>query len=128
MDGGATNTQTHLLDRCMREADTIVDVACALRNQLLRSGLPDVVIPSHPQSCKLARDPYDGTTTLVGEWQNPKGKVIGSVVIHESGQLFAELDVLRLLPEDTRWLVDAVVAFGTAGDLRSELRLTPAIM
>lgn len=127
MDGASSNTQTNLLDRCRREADAIVDVVCTLRNKLLRAGLPDVELPSQPQSCRLVRDPYDSTLTLVGEWRKPRGKVIGSVVIHENGQLFAELDVLRPWPKDASWFVDAVVAFGTAGDLHAELRLTPAI-
>ena len=127
MDLESSNSQSDLLDRCRREADTFVEVACVLRNRLLRSGLHDVVLPTQPQRCRLVRDPYDGKTTLVGEWLKSRGKVIGSIAIHDNGQLFAELDVLQLLPRDATWFVDAVVAFGSTGSLRSELRLTPAI-
>jgi hypothetical protein len=127
MDGGATFSQMDLLERCRREADTFVEVACVLRNRLLRSELPDVVLPNQPQRSRLVRDPYDGKTTLVCAWLKSGGKVIGSLAIHENGQLFAELDVLQPLPKDAAWFVDAAVAFGTSGSLSSELRLTPAI-
>lgn len=127
MDGAATFTQADLLDRCRREADTFVEVACVLRNRLLRAGLPDVVLPTQPQRCRLIKDPCDGKTTLVGEWLRSRGKVIGSVVIHDNGQLFAELDVLQPLPNDGTLFVDAVLAFGTSGDLHSELRIGLAL-
>ena len=124
---GAFGTGQSLIERCRLEEDALVEVTCVLRNRLLRSGLPDIPVPAQPQRCKLVKDPYDGTTTLVGEWRKQRDKLIGSVVIHENGQVFAELDVLVPLPSDASWFVDAVVAFGTPGDLRTELRLTPAI-
>lgn len=130
MDGGSTtepSSQQRLLDRCRHEEDTLVEVACVLRNRLLRSGLPDVTLPAQPQRCRLVRDPYDGSSTLIAEWRKSQGKPLGSVVIHENGQLFAELDVLQPLPHDPSWFVDAVIAFGTPGELRTELRLTPAL-
>lgn len=127
MDGGSMESSASLLERCRHEADTLVEVACVLRNRLLRSGLPDVVLPAQPQRCRLVKDPYDGGSTLIAEWRKSQNKVIGSVVIHENGQLFAELDVLLPHPNDPSWFVDAVVAFGTPGELRTELRLTPAI-
>lgn len=127
MDAEVSYNQTDLLARCRHEQDTLVEVACALRNQLLRAGLPDIVVPAQPQSCRLARDPYDGTTSLVGQWRKRPGKTIGSIVIHENGQLFAELDVLLSHPQDASSFVDAVVVFGTTGALHTELRITPAI-
>lgn len=125
MDGSFGSVQ-NLIARCRQEQDALVEIACVLRNRLLRAGLPDVRIPAMPQRCNLVRDPFDGSTSLVGEWKT-QGKVLGNVVIHENGQAFAELYVLLPLPSDERWFVDAVVTFGMPGDLRSELRLTPTL-
>jgi hypothetical protein len=126
MDGSYTGSAQSLLARLRMEQDALVEISCVLRNRLLRSGLPDIRVPEQPQRVSLVRDPCDGGTTLVGEWRRGN-KVIGSVVIHENGQVFAELDVLLPLASDERWFVDAVVTFGFAGQLQTELRLTPAL-
>jgi hypothetical protein len=125
MDGSATTDA--LIARCRAEEDTLAELRAVLRNQLLRSGLPDIAVPEQLQACWLVRDPYDGSTSLVGEWRKGRDKLIGSVVIHANGQLIAELDVLRPLPGKKDCLVDAVVAFGRPGELHAELRLMPAI-
>jgi hypothetical protein len=125
MDGSFTGAQS-LIARCRVEQDALVEIICVLRNRLRRSGLPDIQLPAQPQRCSLVRDPCDGSTSLVGEWRK-HDKTIGSLVIHENGQVFAELDVLLPLQSDERWFVDAVVAFGTTGNLQTELRLTPAL-
>ena len=116
----------NLIARCRAEEDTLAEVRCVLRNELLRSGLHDIPVPGQLQSCRLVEDPKDGTTSLVGEWRKHRGQVIGSVVIHASGQLFAELGVLQPSPTDPSMRVDAVVAFGQPGSLHTELRLTRA--
>ena len=115
-----------LIERCRVEEDTLAEVRCVLRNELLRSGLDDIQVPGQLQSCRLVKDPSDGTTSLVGEWRKHHGKVIGSVVIHASGQLFAELGVLQPSPTDPKVRVESIVAFGQPGSLHTELRVTPA--
>ena len=114
-----------LIARCRAEEDTLTEVRCVLRNQLLRSGLADIDVPGQLQSCRLITD-KDGSTSLVGEWRRQRGRVIGAVVIHENGELFAELGVLQPAPNNPRMRVESVVAFGEAGALHTELRMTPA--
>ena len=114
-----------LIARCRAEEDTLTEVRCVLRNQLLRSGLADIDVPAQLQSCRLITD-QDGSTSLVGEWRRQRGRVIGSVVIHQNGELFAELGVLQPAPNNPRMRVESVVAFGEAGALQAELRMTPA--
>lgn len=120
-----SNELEALLARLRAEQDVLVEIACVLRNRLLREGLSDVCVPSEPQRCSLQRDPCDGSRSLVGEWHQNGNRRVGSLVIHENGQLYAERDVFMPLPRDTSLLVDAVVVFGSAGELHSELRLTP---
>lgn len=114
-----------LLVRCRAEEDTLAEVRCALRTELLRAGLADIKVPGQLQSCRLVTD-ADGTTTLVGEWRKQHGKVIGKVEIHENGECFAELGVRQPAPHDPQLRVERVVAFGAPGALHVELRLTPA--
>jgi hypothetical protein len=116
--------ETDLIQRCRAEEDTLTEVRCVLRTQLLRSGLDDIDVPRQLQSARLVKDPKNGTTSLVGEWRRQRG-VIGTVVIHENGELFAELGVRRPAPNDPQLRVDSVVAFGNAGSLRTEVRMAP---
>jgi hypothetical protein len=123
----ASDERQSLAARCMLEQDTLAEVRGVLRTELRRSGLADVILPDQLQNCRLVRDPSDHTLPLIGEWRKSGGGKVGSVVIHENGQLFAELDVLMPCPTDTGLLVDAVVAWGRAGALKSELRLIEAL-
>jgi len=116
--------ETDLIARCRAEEDTLTEVRCVLRNHLLRSGLDDIDVPRQLQSARLVKDPKSGTTSLVGEWRRQRG-VIGTIVIHENGELFAELGVQRPSPKDPQKRVDSVVAFGEAGRLQTELRMAP---
>lgn len=125
MDGAFGDCES-LIARCRIEEDGLVEVNCVLRNRLLRSGLGHFSMPAQPQRYSLVKDPCDGSITLVCEWRR-QDKVIGTVLIRENGQVYAELDVLRPLPSDDSWFVDAVVAFGMPGDLKTELRLTTAL-
>lgn len=116
-----------LLARCRAEEDALNEVRCVLRNALLRRGLDDIPVPGQLQRCRLVTDPNDGSTSLVGEWRVEHGhKLLGSVVIHANGELFAELDVLQPSPLDPNMRVDAIVAFGQPGALHTELRVTRA--
>jgi len=114
-----------LVMRCMAEEDTLAELRCALRNALLRAGLADIEVPAQLQNCRLIAEPGGGMS-LAGEWRKQRGKVVGSVVIAEHGELFAELLVRRPAPEQPDMRVDRIVAVGTAGALRTELRLVPA--
>jgi hypothetical protein len=115
----------NLIARCRAEEDTLAEIRCVLRNELLRRGMEDISVPGQLQSARLVTDPDDGTVTLIGEWRKHRGKVIGSVVIHANGELFAELGVRKPAPHDPKLRVEAVVAFGQPGALQTELRLTP---
>lgn len=116
----------NLIARCRAEEDTLAEIRCVLRNELLRRGLTDITVPGQLQTCRLITDPDDGSVTLVGEWRRHRGKVIGSVQIHANGELFAELGVLQPAPHDPSQRVQSVVAFGHPGALHTELRLVPA--
>jgi hypothetical protein len=49
----------------------------------------------------------------------------GTLLIHTDGSFFAEYDVIREHPRDTRWFVEVVTAWGRGGIIRFVPRLLP---
>jgi len=75
----------------------------------------------------LSRDPASGKDSLVGIWRDDAGYKRGEMVFHADGSFFAEYDVICPHPQDTRWFVEAVTAWGRDNSIRSELRLLPVV-
>ncbi|OBS09178.1 hypothetical protein Thpro_021506 [Acidihalobacter prosperus] len=75
----------------------------------------------------LRRDPADGSMALVMEWRNAEGYRCGELVVNADGSLYAECDVLRPHPTDSRWFVEAITAWGRAGAINTEPRLLQAV-
>ncbi len=101
----------------------------ALRTELTRKGLADA-LEAEPRplvAVQLRRDPYDGTDAVYGEWRDPNGRLLGNLILHADGKIFAELDIMRPHPTDTRWFVEGVTAWGVPDALRAELKLLPAL-
>jgi len=53
--------------------------------------------------------------------------LLGNLIAHAGGEFFAEYDVLCVHPNDRRWFVEAVTAWGRPGVIKTELRLLPAL-
>lgn len=105
------------------------EVLCAaLRREaerLFGAGVLDTCIPD-AAVFRLERDVASGADTLVGEWQDGRGYRIGMLVFHGDGSCFAEFDLVRMHPEDSRWFVEAVEAWAGAPDgsaVRADVRL-----
>jgi hypothetical protein len=82
-------------------------------------GLPDAA------EYRLERDPATGLDSLVGIWRDARGNKCGTLLIHADGSFFAEYDVIREHPQNDRWFVEAVTAWGRGDIIRSEPRLLP---
>jgi hypothetical protein len=76
---------------------------------------------------RLLRDPYDQSETLTGEWRDMAGQLQGEISVRESGQVYAEVNVIRNHPTDVRWFVEAVTAWGSKDNIKTELRLLPSV-
>ena len=111
------------------EHQTLEAVWTALRQTLAKQGFGNAlsVIPRKLSRCELRRDAFDGSESFFGEWRNDEGKLLGSVLIHAEGQVFAEFDVLKPHPTDRSWFVEAVTAWGNRNAIKSELRLLPVL-
>lgn len=99
----------------------------AMKTCLNEDGL-DTELPLPDQAqYSLQMDPYDQCEVLSGQWRDSSGNLQGEIRVRESGQVYAEVDVIRNHPKDVRWFVEAVTAWGSSTDLKTELRLLPAV-
>ena len=76
---------------------------------------------------ELSRDPASGEDSLVGTWLDGRGQRVGCILFHADGSFFAEHDVVRPHPSDSRWFVEAVTAWGRDDVIKAEPRLLPAL-
>ena len=97
--------------------------------ELCRAGLKGwedkIRLPLVNQEFRI--DPYDQSKAFFGEWRHAEGRRIGTLMIHGSGQVFAEFDILLPHPKDSRWFIEAVTAWGDTQALKAELRLLPTL-
>lgn len=124
-----TELDSALQQRKAAESVTLDIVRDALRNELMRKGIAQTAtgISAEFNHCELRKDVVDGSAAFYGEWWDARGGKIGSVIVHASGQFFAEYDVLIEHPTDCRWFVEAVTAWGRPGVVKAELRLLAAL-
>ncbi len=117
------------LQRRIEELLPLAEAICrSLREELRKLGFADdvVAIPDpDAASYRLDRDRASGTDSLVGEWRDAHGQLLGMLLFHDDGSFFAEHDVIKLHPANPRWFVEAVNAWGRDHEIRAEPRLMP---
>jgi hypothetical protein len=72
-------------------------------------------------------DPYTGQESVCGIWRGGNGQRLGEITFHADGSFYAEYDVARPHPTNTRWFVEAVVAWGRDDAIKTEARMLPAL-
>lgn len=112
--------------RFLELRDNITAVCESLRHEAGKLNLGSSIDPDYTRAnFKLSRDPASGGQTLVGIWRDNNGMKQGEILFHADGSFFAEYDVICNHPNDKRWFVEAVSAWGKDNDIRSEARLLP---
>ncbi len=115
--------------RFEREVSTLNAIAQAIANELAKSDLPALAVDfSAPTLQELRVDSFDQNETWFGEWRDHSGLLQGSISIHGNGQAYAQFDVLCPHPQKSRWYVEAVTAWGSSQQIKSELQLLPAVL
>lgn len=103
-----------------------------LAGEILKLGFPDDKLPPFPVYANAdfasSKDPYSGEDSLIGTWRDGHGYRVGEIKLHGDGTFYAEYDVSRPHPSNARWFVEAVVAWGRDGTIKSEARLLPALV
>ncbi len=117
------------LERKRELRPLLESVRGALRAELAKHGMQPVfgAVPIDVQYCELRNDSLSDSTSFYGEWHDATGKLLGNLIAHAGGEFFAEYDVLCAHPNDRRWFVEAVTAWGRPGVIKTELRLLPAL-
>lgn len=72
----------------------------------------------------LIKDPYTGAHNLTGYWYDTaKKQRIGRLQFNSDGTFYAEYDVVKPHPSNTRRFVEGVTAWGKAEQIKSEPKL-----
>lgn len=106
-------------------------VCVRLRQEIGKLGFPPDRIDRYPRfdtaRYQTIKDPYSGHEDIAGYWQNEKGQKIGMIQFHTQGTFYAEYDIVRPHPQDPRWFVESVVAWGKKALIKTEAKLLPAL-
>lgn len=99
----------------------------ALEQEVSKLGFDNPVQLQSTEKAKfhLSKDPANGRFSLVGQWHNPHGHVLGNLLFHADGSFFVEQDIALPHPQKKRWFVEAVNAWGKGDDIKAEARLLP---
>ncbi len=132
MNNMATNQMREadeLHQRMALERPTIAQLRKALQEQMSRYGFDDLVacLAEPLVNEELRKDNFDGSVSLFAEWRTPSGALLGYLLIHGGGQIYAEFDVLRPHPKKPQWVIEAMTAWGSSGEVKAEPRLLPAV-
>ncbi|MYM62480.1 hypothetical protein [Pseudomaricurvus sp. HS19] len=121
--------QERLQERLAAEQGAIAALRTGLQAALSKLGFDDKAgaIDEPLVNPELRRDSYEGTDSLFAEWRTPSGALLGYLLIHGAGQIYAEYDVLAAHPTKSQWFIEAVTAWGSAEAVKTEPRLLPAL-
>jgi hypothetical protein len=104
------------------------EVCKALELEVEKLGFEDgriIEVDFDKASCRLESDTGSGEQSLLGEWRDARGQMLGNFVFHADGSFFAEYDVVRAHPQRPRFFVEAVTAWGRHDTIKTEPRLIP---
>lgn len=129
----ATGTSEQAVDelqvRLLAEHKTIEAIRAALIADCERYQCTELVeaIEQPLVNPELRKDSFDGQQSLFAEWRTPTGALLGYLLIHGGGEVYAEFDVLKPHPGKPKWVIEALSVWGNAGQIKSDPKLLPAI-
>ncbi|GAB1260403.1 hypothetical protein [Aurantivibrio plasticivorans] len=126
---GSQEADSKLNERLASDQPTIEKICAALVAQLKKYGFDNKadVLAQPMVNGELRKDPYDGAESLYAEWRSANGDLLGHVMIHDSGQLYAEFDIVAPHPTDKRWFIESITAWGSAEAIKTELQNLAAL-
>lgn len=126
---GVSTSEDELARRLNKEKKLLAELRYVMSSTLAKVGIDEAltIIPRKFNHQELIFDRYDQSTGLYLEWHNSKGQIQGHVCVHADHQVYAEFDLLRRHPIDRMWMIEAIEAWGSLGEVKAELRLMPAL-
>ncbi len=96
-----------------------------------RIGFAETEIEAYPDFDKaefsLLKDPYTADHNLTGYWYDGHKQRIGNIQFLSDGSFYAEYDIVKPHPTKKQWFVEAINAWGRAGQIKTEAKLLPAL-
>ena len=102
----------------------------ALENHAVRLGFDSTLVPTIEWKnllFSIKRDPSNGENCLAGEWKDARGYLIGQIQFNSDGSFYAEHDIVKQHPKDSRWFVEAVEAWGSREKISTDSRLISTV-
>jgi hypothetical protein len=119
-----------LQDRIEQHAPLAYAICRVMKEEVARLGFEDESVPiDDPGGAvyRLSTDPASGEDSLLGEWRNQRGQKLGELTFHADGSFYAEYDVIRAHPRNSRLFVEAVNVWGRDRTIKAEPRLLPMV-
>jgi hypothetical protein len=104
-------------------------IAAALQQAAERHTATGATPKIELSAVKFARviDPASQQPGYEGVWRNARNDRCGTLTFNGDGSFYAEYDLFCPHPNDARWFVEMVTAWGNAETIRSEAKLIPAL-
>ena len=104
-------------------------VCNAVHQEIVKLGLQETVDEPRLDEAEyiLSPDPMNGKNSLMGTWRNLKGQKCGEIVFHADGTFYAEYDVVKPHPTNSRWFVEGIAAWGNGSVVKAEPKLLPVV-
>lgn len=115
--------------RMLLEQDTLEKLRKVLKQELQRYDCVELcsAVDHALVNPEIRKDTFDGTQSFFAEWRTPSGALTGYVIIHNSGQVYAEVNVLKPHPEKKEWFIECITAWGNRAVVHAEPQLLPAL-
>lgn len=101
---------------CQRISENIAHLGFALQTQIT---LPDY----DAAEFNVVTDPFTQSQDLVGYWYNPSKQRIGQIKFYGDGSFYAEYDVVQPHPVKSHCFVEAINAWGAAGQYQDRSQI-----
>lgn len=125
----STETVDELQLRLLAEHTTLECIRQTLIDQCRFYGFEELIaaIQDPLVNPELRKDSFDGQQSLFAEWRTPTGALLGYILIHGGGQVYAEFDVVKPHPTKPQWMIEALTVWGSSEQIKAEPKLLPAL-
>lgn len=129
INSSTQNREDDLDQRLAAEQATIECLREKLKAEFERYGFAELAkaVDDPLVNPELRKDSFDGNQSLYAEWRTPSGALLGYLLIHGTGQSYAQFDVLKPHPSKPQWVIEAFTAWGSGTDIKAEPQLLPAL-
>lgn len=102
-------------------------IVSAMQQEALRFAMTPPVIRLQDAIFSNLTDPVNGQPSFEGVWRNQRNERCGSMTFNSDGSCYAEYDIFCPHPNDARWFVEMITAWGSEGAVRCEAQLIPSL-